>query len=269
MCAVAGVDNILIIPSGSPPPNPTELLASARMDQILLEAGREVDVIVVDCPPSLVTDYQVLSTKTDGVLMVIQPGMTHADTAFAMLEQLGRVNAHMLGVVLNKIPRNSRHFGGYHHYSGNPGHGGYYYQVEKQSQPQLQAEDRPVRSFSQVQPHDPYPVKSITQTEQFPIELISPTETQTAKQLPVTDPQPVEFSREQKDALEEMYNAIKSHERAKMALAAQDISVTEKVFTRSKLQNEDLLPVVMPKYTIEKYELEYAYIRTEQEKDER
>ena len=234
MCAVAGVDNIFIIPSGSLPPNPTELLASARMDQILLDASHEVDVIVVDCPPSLVADYQVLSTKMDGVLIVVQPGKTHANGAFAMLEQLERVNAHTLGVVLNKIPRNSQHYGGYHYYSGNSKQGGYYYQKEKQSQPPPQVEDQPLRSLPQTEPYQPYPAKSVTQTDPFSVELQSSTETQPVKPnpkmevqpagpLPKTVPPP-----KHRDILQELYNEMQEHEHVNIAPHAQDTPAAHK-----------------------------------------
>jgi capsular exopolysaccharide synthesis family protein len=112
MRAVEGLENVFIITSGNLPPNPTELLASTKMDHILQEASQDVDVIIVDSPPSIVADFQVLATKLDGVLMVVQPGNTRADAAFAMLEQLGRVDGSMLGVVLNKIPRDSYHYSG-------------------------------------------------------------------------------------------------------------------------------------------------------------
>jgi capsular exopolysaccharide synthesis family protein len=110
MQAVPGLDNLFIIPSGNLPPNPTELLASARMNEILNEASQEVDVIVVDSPPSLVADYQVLATKMDGVILVVQPGFTHIDAAIAMLEQLKQVSARTLGVVLNKIQRHNHYY---------------------------------------------------------------------------------------------------------------------------------------------------------------
>ena len=261
--AVAGVDNIFIIPSGSPPPNPTELLASARMDQILLEASREVDVIVVDCPPSLVADYQVLSTKMDGVLLVIQPGRTHADTAFAMLEQLGRVNAHTLGIVLNKIPRNSHHYGGYHYYSGNPKHGGYFYQKEKQSQSQPRVEDQPVSALPQAELYQPYSATSTTQTDTFSVELLPPAEAQPVRRLPKTEPQPA-----QKDVLEELYNAMRVHERVHIAPPPRDIPATQEVSTRPKRQSEDFLPVVMPKYRTKKNEILYTYTDSEHGTDE-
>ncbi len=125
---VDGMENLFVLTSGSPPPNPTELLASAKMDQILAEATREVDIVIVDSPPSLVADFQVLSTKMDGVVLVIKPGHTHADSAFAMLDQLKRVNARALGVVLNKIPRGDSYYGGYNYYY--PYKRGYYAQED-------------------------------------------------------------------------------------------------------------------------------------------
>ena len=107
-----GTDGFYILTSGKLPPNPSELLASARMDLILREASREVEVIILDSPPSLVADFQVLAAKVDGVFLVIQPGSTHANVALSTLERLSRVNAKILGVVLNKIPSGSQ----YHSY---------------------------------------------------------------------------------------------------------------------------------------------------------
>jgi len=155
MRPVDGVEGIFVITSGNLPPNPTELLASARMDQILREAGREVDMIIIDSPPSLVADFQVLSTKVDGVVLVVQPAHTHADAAFATLEQLRRVNARTLGVVLNKIPRNSYYYGGYNYYYYPYKRGGYYFQSEE-AQPQLPERPAPMLPPSQ-QTHVYYP----------------------------------------------------------------------------------------------------------------
>lgn len=118
--------NVSIVTSGSLPPNPTELLASARMDQILHEAERESDIIVLDSPPSLVADVQVLAARVDGVILVVYPGHTLADAALATLEQLRRAEARIIGVVFNRIPRGrSDYYGGYRHYS--PYYAGYHY----------------------------------------------------------------------------------------------------------------------------------------------
>jgi capsular exopolysaccharide synthesis family protein len=170
MRPVDGVEGIFVITSGNLPPNPTELLASARMDQILREASREVDMIIIDSPPSLVADFQVLSTKVDGVVLVIQPGNTHADSAFATLDQLRRVNARTLGVVLNKIPRNSYYYGGYNHYYYPYKRGGYYYQPEE-AQAQLPQQPAPLLPPSR-QTHVYYPPQNEAEEQYYVMDNI-------------------------------------------------------------------------------------------------
>ena len=107
-----------VITSGSLPPNPTELLGSQKMDQILAEMISLVDVVVIDSPPSIVSDAQILAAKVDCVLLVVQPGKTHAGAASAMREQLERAGAHIVGAVFNRIPRqHGYYYGGYRYYS--------------------------------------------------------------------------------------------------------------------------------------------------------
>jgi capsular exopolysaccharide synthesis family protein len=119
--------NLTVITSGSLPPNPAELLGSDRMSQILDELRGLVDVIVIDTPPSLVADAQILSGKVDGVLLVIQPGRTHTETAQASLELFKRAGARIIGTVLNRIPRNrDYYYGGYKYYSPYNSSKGYY-----------------------------------------------------------------------------------------------------------------------------------------------
>ena len=121
--------DVSVITSGSLPPNPAELLGSMKMEQILEEVGRQVDIILVDSPPAIVADVQVLSNKVDGVLLVIHPGHTQSAPALAMLEQLRRANAPVIGVVLNRIPRDrADYYGGYYHYS--PYYSGYHHYAD-------------------------------------------------------------------------------------------------------------------------------------------
>jgi capsular exopolysaccharide synthesis family protein len=115
-----------VITSGSLPPNPAELLGSQKMDSILADLTARVDVIIIDSPPSLVSDAQILAAKVDGVLLVVQPGKTHAGAARAMREQLARAGARVVGAVFNRIPRShGYYYGGYRYYSP------YYYQNDK------------------------------------------------------------------------------------------------------------------------------------------
>ena len=110
--------HLMVITSGSLPPNPAELLGSDKMNLILEELRGFVDMVIIDTPPSLVSDAQVLSAKVDAVLIVIQPGKTHAEAAKASLDMFHRAGARVVGVVLNRIPRNrSYYYGGYKYYS--------------------------------------------------------------------------------------------------------------------------------------------------------
>jgi len=119
--------HLLIITSGSLPPNPAELLGSDRMVNILNELQANTEMVVIDTPPSLVADAQVLAAKVDAVLIVVQPGVTNAEAARSSMESYRRAGARVVGVVLNRIPRNrSYYYGGYKYYSPYSESKGYY-----------------------------------------------------------------------------------------------------------------------------------------------
>ncbi len=96
---------LLAIPAGKPPPNPTELLSSRRMDEILVGARSLAEILVVDAPPFSLADASVLASKVDGVLVIVRPGHTSRNAARAMLAQLDRAGATVLGMVLNRVSR--------------------------------------------------------------------------------------------------------------------------------------------------------------------
>lgn len=93
-----------LLPSGPLPPNPSELLGSRRMEEIIATLRERADLILFDAPPIIaVTDAAVLASKVDGVLLVINAGTTkrdHAQRAKALLE---KVNARLVGAVLNNV----------------------------------------------------------------------------------------------------------------------------------------------------------------------
>jgi capsular exopolysaccharide synthesis family protein len=110
--------NLFVITSGALPPNPAELLGSEKMNQILEELKSYVDLVVIDTPPTIVADAQVLAAKVDAVLFVIQPGRTNAQEARASLDLFKRAGARVVGVVMNRIPRRrSDYYGGYQFYA--------------------------------------------------------------------------------------------------------------------------------------------------------
>ena len=114
------VKDLAVITSGSLPPNPAELLGSARMAQILARLVDSASVVIIDSPPFVVADSTVLAAKVDGVLLVLQPGKTHAEAAKTMLAQLNRAGAHVVGVVLNRVSRKTSSYYGYYRYESDP-----------------------------------------------------------------------------------------------------------------------------------------------------
>lgn len=111
-----------VLGAGRVPPNPSELLGSNAMKRLLEDLSREA-VVIVDSPPLLpVTDASVLSTHADGVLVVAKAGKTSIEDLKKATDRLARVNGHVLGVVLNQVPRTSTSAGQYGYYSDT-----YYY----------------------------------------------------------------------------------------------------------------------------------------------
>ncbi|HEX7594131.1 MAG TPA: CpsD/CapB family tyrosine-protein kinase [Anaerolineae bacterium] len=98
------VANLRLLASGTIPPNPSELLASRRMGEVIAALQQLADMVLFDAPPVVaVTDAAVLANKVDAVLLVVSAGKTkreHAKKAKALLE---KVNAHLIGTVLNNV----------------------------------------------------------------------------------------------------------------------------------------------------------------------
>jgi capsular exopolysaccharide synthesis family protein len=97
--AVAG---LRVLPSGPLPPRPADLLGSKRMLQVIDTLCSEADVVLFDAPPVMaVTDAAVLATRLDGVLLVVSAGETKREHAANALERLRKINANVVGAVLN------------------------------------------------------------------------------------------------------------------------------------------------------------------------
>ncbi|QCX34367.1 CpsD/CapB family tyrosine-protein kinase [Caloramator sp. E03] len=111
------LDNLYVIPSGTIPPNPAEMLSSSKMKIFLERVREQFDYVILDTPPVItVTDAQILSTMADGVILVVSSGEADRDAAIKAKELLLNVNAKILGVVLNKIDIKSRSGYGYRYY---------------------------------------------------------------------------------------------------------------------------------------------------------
>jgi succinoglycan biosynthesis transport protein ExoP len=115
--------NLYILPAGTPPPNPAELLASAPMFDLLAEVREQYDHIVVDTPPTLsVTDAVVLSTRADAVVLVIRSAQTTKPALRRARDILAQVNARVAGVLMNAVNLDSPDYYYYYEYQGKYGH---------------------------------------------------------------------------------------------------------------------------------------------------
>lgn len=104
VCLRTAVPQLRVLPSGPLPPNPAEILASQRMDRVIAALRGTAEIVVFDAPPTIaVTDAAVLGSKMDGVLLVVSAGKTRRDHALRAKRQLEKVNAKILGVVLNNV----------------------------------------------------------------------------------------------------------------------------------------------------------------------
>ena len=120
--------NLFIMPAGTPPPNPAELLASANMKDLVAELRQQFDHIVIDTPPTLsVTDAVVLSPRADATILVIRSGQTTKQALRRARDILMQVNAHVAGVLLNAVDLTSPDYYYYYEYQGKYSH---YYQEE-------------------------------------------------------------------------------------------------------------------------------------------
>ncbi|GAA0491799.1 CpsD/CapB family tyrosine-protein kinase [Alkalibacterium indicireducens] len=109
-------EGLYILTSGAIPPNPAELLGSKRMEEIKQEMLDYFDLIIFDMPPLLaVTDAQVMASMTDGVLFVIPKGQANKDEVFKAKDLLEKVQANVLGAVLNRVDKSDD---SYYYYYG-------------------------------------------------------------------------------------------------------------------------------------------------------
>jgi non-specific protein-tyrosine kinase len=107
----AGV-RLSVLASGAVPPNPTELLASARMEEVLRELADTYEVVIVDTAPVLpVADTLGLASFAQGALLVVRAAKTSREQVSTAAESLDRVGVRVLGTVFNMapVPRGDRY----------------------------------------------------------------------------------------------------------------------------------------------------------------
>lgn len=113
------IDNLDIIPCGPIPPNPSEMLGSARMTALIAALKKRYDRILIDTPPATaVTDAVILSKAADGVVVVVRSGETAREIVKNGIGQFEDIGAHILGVILNGVDmgRDSYYYYQYYYY---------------------------------------------------------------------------------------------------------------------------------------------------------
>jgi len=116
----SGTDNLSIVHAGPTPPNPSELLSSRQMTALLDTTRTLYDVVLIDTPPIVsVTDAQIVATRSDGVVLVIDSGNVKKEVALKAKASLDHVKAKLVGVVLNNINRKHSNSYAYYYADGN------------------------------------------------------------------------------------------------------------------------------------------------------
>jgi tyrosine-protein kinase Etk/Wzc len=114
-----GIENLTLITAGRFTPNPSELLASKKIEKLIEVAKTEYDLVIFDTPPVLaVTDAPLLSTKVDGAILVVKSYGTDKNVLDRSVATLQNINAHIAGFVLNDINLSHRYasYGYYKYY---------------------------------------------------------------------------------------------------------------------------------------------------------
>jgi capsular exopolysaccharide synthesis family protein len=102
------IQGLRILTAGALPPNSVELLNSPAMDKLYSELKESSDIIIFDSPPVLATaDAQVLSSRVDGVLYVMELGKVKRSAVQRSFELLHQARAHILGILFNKVDQNN------------------------------------------------------------------------------------------------------------------------------------------------------------------
>jgi capsular exopolysaccharide synthesis family protein len=118
------VEGLRLVPTGSQPPNPAELLSSQTFQEFVSWLSEQADIVIFDSAPVLaVTDATVLSTLADGTLVVLDCGETRRAAAMQAVENLTAVGGKVLGVVLNRMAlRGNGYYYYYYYYRGEDDH---------------------------------------------------------------------------------------------------------------------------------------------------
>lgn len=106
-----GIGNFVIMPSGRAPKNPSELLNSKRMAQIIATFKNRFDYVFIDSPPVMpLADACILGSMVDGVILIVQAGKTQREMVKTVQQRLGQARAKTLGCVVTNVEYHVPHY---------------------------------------------------------------------------------------------------------------------------------------------------------------
>ena len=110
------IENLDLIPCGILPPNPSEILASSRMEELMEKLKKEYDIILLDSPPLLaVTDAFVITKFADQFVLVVRAGQTEKGGLDRSLNQINHVGVNFSGVIMNDVDESNSYGKGYYY----------------------------------------------------------------------------------------------------------------------------------------------------------
>ncbi len=113
------IENLSVLASGPVPPYPAEMLSSKRMKKLSEQLAQKFDYVVYDSPPIMaVTDAALLSRLANGTIVVFDYGKVRREEAVVTLEHFKKVQANLIGLVINNMPHSRSYYNGYQYYYG-------------------------------------------------------------------------------------------------------------------------------------------------------
>jgi polysaccharide biosynthesis transport protein len=111
------IPGLRVLTTGPLPPNPAELLGSGRMRELIGALSAQADIVIFDSPPVMaLADAAIVGSQVDGVLIVVNAGVTRHEMARRAMIALRRVDVHFVGALLNRMPLKQSDYHYYSHY---------------------------------------------------------------------------------------------------------------------------------------------------------
>jgi capsular exopolysaccharide synthesis family protein len=112
------IPNLDVIPAGPIPTNPSELLGSERLLDVVKELQTQYDIVIFDSPPvTAVADPMILSPLADGVILVVEANQTRKPIVMQAITRLRQVKANLIGGIVNKFDIKKSGYGYYYYYN--------------------------------------------------------------------------------------------------------------------------------------------------------